>query len=216
MRLSLPVLFAFSALCCVCSSASAQTGQITGGGGAGGGGGTTAQAGSTTQGLGGLTTQGPAGANAAADANSGFIGGFDPTTGFVGGGATTQRNNARQFQAITANGVPIGGTFGTSGTPRQIPISLKIGFSFPAADGQSQLIAPTGPAIQTVAANRPEFRSVQVDVNNGIAVLVGQVPTESSRRLAANLVRLRPGVRSVDNRIMIAQPAMTPRPVLPQ
>lgn len=220
MRLSLPVTFAFAAICCVCSSASAQTGQLSGGaaGGGAGAGGTTAQAGSTTQGPGGLTTQGPAGANGATGGNTtpGFIGGFDPSAAFVGGGTQTQRNNARQFQAITVNGVPVGGTFETSGTPRQIPVSLKVGFAFPAADGSSQLLPSAAAPIQQVAVSRPEFRSVQVQVTKGVAVLVGQVPTEASRRLAANLVRLRPGVRSVDNRILIAQPAMTPRPVLPQ
>lgn len=207
----------FTAVCCFTSTATAQLGQLNGGG-AGGAGTTGAAAGGTTQPAGGLTTQGPAGANGNAGGvtEESFIGGFDAANAFVGGGLETQRNNARQFQAITQNGVPIGGSATNSGTPRQIPVSLKIGFAFPAADGQTQLIERAGVPFQRVAASRPEFRTVQVNVVKGIAVLIGQVPTESSRRLAANLVRLRPGVKTIDNRILIAQPAQKPRPVLPQ
>lgn len=227
MRLSVSFVLMFAALSCFASTASAQVGQLSGGGGATGGGttggGTAVQngGGATTQAGGGVTTQAPGGgsANGAAagsNAAQSFIGGFDPTSGFVGGGQQTQRNNARQFQSITQNGVPVGGSATTSGTPRQIPVSLKIGFAVPAANASSQLIPRSGVPFRQVAATRPELRAVQINVVKGVAVLVGQVPTESSRRLAANLVRLRPGIKSIDNRILIAKPALKPRPVLPQ
>ena len=52
---------------------------------------------------------------------------------------------------------------------------------------------------------RPEFRQVGVTVEtNGVATLTGIVPDAETRRLAANLVRMRPGVRTVDNQIAVA------------
>lgn len=233
MRLSISFVLLFAAFSCFSSTASAQVGQLNGGGGGATGGGTTGVGatgggtavqnggGTTTQGGGGVTTQAPGGgsANGAAagsNAAQSFIGGFDPSSGFVGGGQQTQRNNSRQFQAITQNGVPVGGSVTNSGTPRQVPVSLKIGFSVPTASSQSQLIPRSGNPFTQVAATRPELRSVNISVVNGVAVLIGQVPTASSRRLAANIVRLRPGVKSIDNRILIATPTLKPRPVLPR
>ena len=229
MRLNLSFIFMLTAFGCFATTASAQVGQLnggatggaTGGGATGGGatgGGTTgggATPGGTTQGLGGLTTQGPPGAATVNNAATGFVGGVDPNNAFVGAAQQTQRNNSRQFQSITQNGVPTGGAQTNSGTPRQIPVSLKVGFAVPTANAATQLIPRTGTAFRQVAVSKPELRGVQVNVANGVAVLIGQVPTASSRRLAANLVRLRPGVKRVDNRILIGQLSLTPRPVLP-
>ena len=230
MRLNLSFIFMLTAFGCFATTASAQVGQLnggaTGGGTAGGGatgggatgGGTTgggATPGGTTQGLGGLTTQGPPGAATVNNAATGFVGGVDPNNAFVGAAQQTQRNNSRQFQSITQNGVPTGRAQTNSGTPRQIPVSLKVGFAVPTANAATQLIPHTGTAFRQVAVSKPELRGVQVNVANGVAVLIGQAPTASSRRLAANLVRLRPGVKRVDNRILIGQPSLTPRPVLP-
>jgi osmotically-inducible protein OsmY len=38
---------------------------------------------------------------------------------------------------------------------------------------------------------------------NGVAVLQGTVPSAEASRLAANLLRLQPGVRSVDNQATV-------------
>lgn len=223
MRLNISRLFVLAALCCFTSTVSAQVGQLNGGttggttGGATGGGGTTGgQAGTTTQGLQGLTTQGPAGTVGGTTTTPGFVGGADTAASFVGGGQQTDRNNSRQFRAVTQDGVPVGGTQTTTGTPRQIPVSLKIGFAVPAVSAAAQLMPRSGVPFQQVAANKFELRQVNINVVNGVAVLVGQVPTESSRRLAANLVRLRPGVKTIENRILIAKPTLKPRPVLPR
>ncbi|MEP3478756.1 MAG: BON domain-containing protein [Fuerstiella sp.] len=223
MRLNISRLFVLAALCCFASTASAQVGQLNGGatggttgGGTTGAGTTGGQAGGTTQGLQGLTTQGPAGAAGATTTTPGFVGGADPSAAFVGGGQQTDRNNSRQFRAVTQNGVPVGGTQTNTGTPRQVPVSLKIGFAVPTASAAVQLMPRSGVPFQQVAANRIELRQVKINVVKGVAVLVGQVPTESSRRLAANLVRLRPGIKTIDNRILIAKPTLKPRPVLPR
>lgn len=226
MRITFQLFLAIAVGGLLMNSASAQLNQIGGGntgGGTGGGGAAgpaAGGAGTTTQGPGGLTTQGPAGASANAGIGSGatqtFVGSsVDPDT-FVGGGVQTQRNNARQFRGITTTDVPVGRPIETSGTPRQIPVSLKIGFALPQPQMISQLMGPVNVPIQRVAMARPEFKNVDVQfAKGGVAVIVGQVPTAASRRLAANLIRLQPGVRSIENRLLVAQPSTAPQPVLP-
>jgi osmotically-inducible protein OsmY len=41
--------------------------------------------------------------------------------------------------------------------------------------------------------------------NNGTVVLSGQVESDSARRLATNLLRMEPGVRSVKNNLVVAE-----------
>ena len=218
MRVSQILSFAAAVTFLMVSQTSfAQVGQLGGGGGAtAGGGGTTAgavgsgTAGGTTEGGGGLTTQGIGAGGLDGGATGGtvpeaFIGG-NATDGFIGGGVTTQRNNNRQFQAITNTEVPTGGTREANGTPRRIPTSLRIAFSFPKAIGSTLLMSSGGSTIQQVANVRPELRQVSTQLGtDGVAVLTGTAPDAESRRLAANLVRLRPGVRKVDNQIIVAQ-----------
>ena len=56
-----------------------------------------------------------------------------------------------------------------------------------------------------LAETRPAFSSVKFAVgNNGTVVLSGQVESDSARRLAANLLRMEPGVRSVKNNLVVA------------
>lgn len=197
-------------------SASAQVGQLGGGnaaGGLGGGGnqpvGGAPTAGGTLDGPGGLTTQGPgaltggdgglAGANVAQE----FVGGNN-SEGFVGGRVTTQANSNRQFRAITAADVPTGGSTQTSGTQRRVPVSLKIAFSYPVSSGSSLLIGSAGPPIRQIMTFRPDLQGIDVSVDgSGQATLTGAVPDTDAARLAANLVRLRPGIRKVDNQLQV-------------
>ena len=203
---------AAAAILAVCETSFAQVGQLGGGaaaGGAGGGAGgaaaaagdTTAAAGATTQGIGGAGAVGDLATFNLADI---FVGGNN-LDNFVGSSLTTQRNNNRQFQQITNTDVPTGGTRETSGTPRSVPTSLRVSFAYPSASGTSLLAPPQGEAIIVLANVRPEFRQVGVTVEtNGVATLTGIVPDAETRRLAANLVRMRPGVRTVDNQIAVA------------
>jgi|AP95_1055475.scaffolds.fasta_scaffold128102_1 hypothetical protein len=56
-----------------------------------------------------------------------------------------------------------------------------------------------------LAETRPAFSSVKFVVgNNGTVVLSGQVESDSARRLATNLLRMEPGVRSVTNELVVA------------
>ncbi len=203
--------------------ASAQVGQLNGGGAtagggnaaAGGGGGAAgggANAGGTTDGPGGVTTTGPGGRASQDGGVAGgniaetFIGGNN-AGGFVGGGVQTQNTSNRQFRAITNANVPTGGQAQSTGTPRQVRVALRLAFAYPTSRGTSLLMGRSRPPIQRVANIRPELRSVAVSVNaEGTAVLTGRAPNSDAARLAANLVRLRPGVRRVDNQILVATP----------
>ena len=200
--------------------AMAQLGQVGGGGQTATGGGQTAATGgnaapgsataggATTEGAGGRTTQaldggGQDGGVAGGNTRETFIG-SNNTGNFVGGAVATDNNANRLFRALAEASVPTGGNQQT-GTPRSIPTSLRIAFSYPAPTAGAGLGPDSGFVINRVALQRPEFRSVSVNVSSaGVAVLDGSVNDASTRRLAANLIRLRPGVRKVENRILIA------------
>jgi hypothetical protein len=210
----------FLAVVLFSAEAMAQLGQIgggqtaTGGGQAAAGGGNAGQGsavaggGGTTEGIGGRTTQGleaggQDGGAAGGNTRETFIG-SNNTGNFVGGAVATDSNANRLFRALAEASVPTGGNQQT-GTPRRVPTSLRIAFSYPASTGGSSLAPNSGFAINRVALQRPEFQSVSVSVSSvGVAVLNGAVNNAATRRLAANLIRLRPGVRKVENRILIA------------
>lgn len=193
--------------------AMAQLGQIGGGQAATGGGNTAAQGsatagGGTTSGVGGRTTAGldgggQGGGVAGGNTTETFIG-SNQTGNFVGGAVATDDGANRLFRALAEASVPTGGNQQT-GTPRSIPTTLRIAFSYPSPNAGAGLVPASGFAINRVALQRPEFRDVSVSVSGvGVAVLDGAVNNPAARRLAANLIRLRPGVRRVENRILIA------------
>ncbi|MEZ6128324.1 MAG: BON domain-containing protein [Planctomycetaceae bacterium] len=214
--------FAMTALVVSSSTAFAQLGQLgggtnaTGGGGAGGATGSATaaalgagQATGTTQGLGGITTQGTPGGDQTGGTAGGniaeaFVGGNN-SGAFVGGGIQTQQNSNRQFRAVTTTDVPTGGNTQGSGTPRRVPVSLKIGFAYPQPQATSLFAGSAVNVVQNVALRRPELRNVTVNMAaGGVATLTGFAPDADSRRLAGNLLRLNPGVRQVDNRLLIS------------
>jgi len=207
-------IFLTAVLATLTQTTLAQTAQLGGGGNAGGGAGQAA-AGTTTAGAGGVTTQG-VGANTTGG-EGGFIGG-NAAEAFVGGGVVTDRNGNRSFQSFTPSAVPTGTNRNATGTPRTIRTQLRIGFSFPKPDAYTALIGQSGPPIRQVVSIRPEFQNVSVIVNQaGLATLAGSVPNISAKRLAANLIRLRPGIRKIDNRLAVAtgQDVGTPIPMIP-
>ncbi len=56
-----------------------------------------------------------------------------------------------------------------------------------------------------LAETRPAFSNVKFAVGgNGIVVLSGEVESDSAKRLATNLLRMEPGVRSVRNNLVVA------------
>jgi len=163
--------------------------------------------GSGQSGLSGAGTSGLNGGQTTNTQAQGFVGGSGAQN-FVGGGmqGTSNRSN-RQFQAFQSNQGMMNQGMGTTGSPRQIRTALRVNFSSPGARGL-QTAGQTAPAaqaaLQKISARNPQLTGLSVSLNaNGVAVLQGTVPSAEASRLAANLLRLQPGVRSVDNQATV-------------
>ena len=136
-----------------------------------------------------------------------FIGG-NATQGFVGGALQgTQQNANRQFQAIESTQSQTGSQGQTTGTPRAVRTTMSIGFSFPAASvaqSSGRFASANVVSLSRFTAARPEFSGISVAMTSqGVAVLTGSTLSTESKRLAANLIRLQPGVRKVDNQVAV-------------
>ena len=149
----------------------------------------------------------PGESTATSNATDTFIG-STATTGFVGGAsqANTQQGTNRQFQAIQ-NNQSQQSTSQQSGTAREVRTTLRVGFTFPTAS-QAQVSGRLANAniasLRRFSPIRPELAGIEVALNsNGTAVLTGSALNVETRRLAANLMRLQPGIRKVDNQIVV-------------
>lgn len=170
-----------------------------------------AQSGAIGSGLSGNSAFGgsvPGQSTATSNAATTFVG-QNATQAFIGGAATgssRQQGSNRQFQAIQNNQTRQPTTQQT-GTAREIRTTLRIGFAFPSAT-QSQNAGQLAPAnaasLDRFTENRPDLAGISAAFNSdGVVVLTGSAPTVESSRLAANLMRLQPGVRQVDNQIIV-------------
>jgi len=186
------------------SAGSSTTGSSSNGGS------TSGQNAATGSGLTGQSAFGgtvPGQSTAVSNATQTFIG-SNATQGFIGGAsqATNQQGNNRQFQAIQNNQSQQNSTQQT-GTPREVRTTLRVGFSFPSALQSQQtgrLANANVPSLGRFLQDRPGLAGINVAMNsNGVAVLTGAAPGIESSRLAANLMRLQPGVRKVDNQITL-------------
>lgn len=170
----------------------------------------TGQSGVTGSGLSGTSSFAgvvPGESTATSNATDTFIG-STATTGFVGGTsqAGNQQGTNRQFQAIQ-NNQSQQSTTQQSGTAREVRTTLRVGFTFPTAS-QSQVSGRLADAniasLNRFSPIRPELADIEVSLNsNGFVVLTGSAPSVETRRLAANLMRLQPGIRKVDNQIVV-------------
>ena len=220
MTTSFRILATTFMLMTLASTARAQTGanqgtgqNPTGGSSTGGsstGGSSTGQGGVTGSGLSGTSSFAgvvPGESTAASNATDTFIG-STATTGFIGGTsqAGNQQATNRQFQAIQ-NNQSQQSTTQQSGTAREIRTTLRVGFTFLTAS-QAQVSGRLANAniasLSRFSPIRPELAGIEVALNlNGTAVLTGSALNVETRRLAANLMRLQPGIRKVDNQIVV-------------
>lgn len=169
---------------------------------------------SNSSGQSGLSGSGTSGLNGGQSVNTqaqNFVGGSGAQS-FVGGGMQGNANRSnRQFQAFQQQQGMTNQGMGTTGSPRQIKTALRVNFSGPAASDlqKSGRTAPANRAsLDRFAAKNPQFAGLNVTLSpTGVAVLQGTVPSADAARLAANLLRLQPGVRSVDNQATIDQGA---------
>ena len=139
-----------------------------------------------------------------------FVGG-NATETFIGGArqSTNQQGMNRQFAQFQASQALTNTQSQQTGTPRSIRTVMNIGFKFPTASLSQQsgrLAAANSLDLSRFSASHPELAGVSVEMNSlGIAVLKGSLPTTEAGRLAANLIRIQPGVRKVENQIAVYQ-----------
>ncbi len=144
------------------------------------------------------------------NAATGFVG-SNSSQAFVGGVRQSENQQAtnRQFGAFQ-NTQPTSNTQSTqSGTPRSIRTTMKIAFAAPSGTFAQQagvLADSNSVQLTQFSAKRPELSGINVELTaDGVAVLTGTSPSTETSRLAANLVRLQPGVRKVNNQIATAR-----------
>lgn len=139
---------------------------------------------------------------------AGFVG-ANMNQEFIGAGreAVTNTANNRQFRAIQDTSMRQNTRQQQSGTPRQMPVSLKVGFELPSLNSvRGSLDAANNPSLDQYVSSRPELNGLQVRVSpEGIATLTGTIRDSQSSRVAANLVRFQPGIRSIDNQLQVTE-----------
>ncbi len=122
------------------------------------------------------------------------------------GGATAGRGGATTGRASSAlNNLLRGGGGGLGGTtsrgvfrPRQ-----RIAFSFPPR-ASSVISSRVTTKVANVMVQRPQLSGVNVQVaDGGVVTLNGQVDSEATKKLAGFLVLMEPGVRSIENDLVV-------------
>lgn len=80
----------------------------------------------------------------------------------------------------------------------------RIAFDFPAKQATA-ITDQLTMQLANLSERYPNFAHIKVLVeSNGLVKLLGEVPTDSTRKLAAIIVGLEPGVRSVQNELKVA------------
>jgi len=191
------------------SNASAQTGGGATGGSATGGG-----AGALTMTNPGATGRSTTTTNSASTATTSTMGAVVERR-FADVGSTTTTGGASRTGGLGGFG---GGGFGGLSPFGMNPFGFGAGTSDTKATLRtrlrSEVVLPPRPAglTQTFAQQRvnqsylqPRFRGVGVQMTEAGAVLRGTVASEVDRRMAELMLRLEPGVSSIDNQIVVAQ-----------
>ncbi|MCA9034032.1 MAG: BON domain-containing protein [Planctomycetaceae bacterium] len=142
------------------------------------------------------------------NAPQGFVGGAQQD-GFVGAirESTLNTNSGnRQFRAITDQQTNRNLQTQQTGTPRTVPVSIRLGFATPSAGATSNSFPEINSAsLDLFSIANPAFSSIRVSMTDaGVATLSGTASSPDVRRLAGNLIRLQPGVRKVNNQVAVA------------
>jgi len=158
-----------------------------------------------TAGTDSTSTDGSTGSRAARS----FVG-ANQSQEFVGGAreSTAAAAAGRQFRGINDVNPTVNQNTRQSGTPRQRPVALRVGFSFPPLvnSAAGTLDAANTASMTQFASLYPELQGVSVAVSpEGTATLSGVVGSPESSRLAANLIRHQPGIRRVENGIDVQE-----------
>jgi hypothetical protein len=168
-------------------------------------------------GLGGTGAQGGAGIGGAMGAaNSGFIG---RNSGTFAGNARAGQAGAGARGGATRNFSRTGNSgandlrnseFAGGGKERktsQVRPRQKVAFEYNVKAAET-VAATASVRMDRITLKNPSLKGVAVAVQDNQIVLRGKVKTPEQARLAENLVRLEPGVRSVRNELEVEQPAV--------
>ena len=230
-------LIALSASFFVCGfqvdEASAQTSSLFGSSRSSGGGTATGSRGNTgTAGGGGtnpnngafqslLNTEAGVG-GVSTDFGNGLVGRSDNAGRFIGSQfAGQQQSRINSGSNFNGGGFGRGGfntgnfaQFGQYGNnsqsrARKIRPRQRIAFKFPRLKG-IHISNSLGVRFKDISVKAPALKGLGIKVDDkGTAVLTGSVVDDHAKRLAANLVRLEPGVRKIDNQLQVASAKTT-------
>jgi len=149
----------------------------------------------------------------------GFVGRDDNTGRFVGdqrgtpqqsqGGGGRQFGNRGGGNRATGRAFGDGGQFGGRGNQgsarRIVRPRQEIAFTYRRPE-TSQINSSLRIRFQQISLRQPALRSVLVVLDEqGAATLTGQVNSAETMRLAAIMVRLEPGVRSIKNELIVGE-----------
>jgi len=123
-------------------------------------------------------------------------------------GRTTSRFNTSRFGS-TGRGFNQG--FNQSQATRTIRPSLRLGFEAAPRNMQEigqaaeQRVMRLSERVAQLESQGPALKGMKIDVTpQGEVTLSGEVASLQASRLAANLIRMEPGVRSVRNELTVA------------
>lgn len=121
------------------------------------------------------------------------------------------RGNTRQFNITGGTGSGNNRTGGSSAKTRQVRPRFRLGFVPSTALKTGAVQTRTTARISRMAQRIKSFSGVQATAGaDGVLTLTGRVESASAKRLATNLLRLEPGVRSVRNQLQVAATTATP------
>lgn len=201
------------------SGSSMSSGGMTGNSTNGLTGNTTGQAGngSSTSGMPALgAVSGQTVLDASTIGTGAFVGRSDNTGRFVGNARTGQAAMLSAFgQALQGLPGNFGGGNGNRSSQQpdaerfQLRPTLRVGFDYAPVTATATLASPSFEKRFTgITERRPQLAGVDITpAEGGKVVLRGSVASEDSKKLAAALLRLEPGVREVVNEITVAPPA---------
>lgn len=97
-----------------------------------------------------------------------------------------------------------GGGFGNTGTTSQPAIRTRLRSAVEVSPVPSAYVQARANRQLVRAPNRAGVDNVGVMMQDGTAIVTGTVTSERDRRMSELLMRLEPGVRRVDNRVIVA------------
>lgn len=137
------------------------------------------------------------------------------TANATGARATTGQTNRRGTgQRAFTGAARQGNNFGRNamnpfsgnqrGQAASVPPPVITRIDFPIESVSPTVIVESARQVLT-PVTLPGIRDMNLELNNGVAILQGVVKTEREAQLAAALLSLEPGVRSIDNQLVIEQ-----------